>query len=402
MGGSFGYGGSCVISGTTLTELTSIKPPSLESDDIEITAHNSLERFKDYLKGISDGGEIEIEGDFNTTDFTFLQNAMTTSSLQSVTITLPTTPTKTVIISNGFVTGLECEDPVDDKMEYSSTLKLTGKPSILLESDLVPTYILDNFSNIAVAYSIRQLKTGVTNAIRIRRDNDNTETDIGFVNGQLDTATITSFVGSNTAYITTWYDQSGNNLNAVQTNTANQPRIVNAGTIDNGIVFNGTSSFFDIPNNAVLNITQRLALSIVSDVNADSTGYVFCRNVDALANAQYGTFYSNVSKRINVVLEGADRTTSSALTLNTKYSVVANYTSTNVEMYTNNSVDNTVAFSTALTNRTVTTIGARGNTAGARSTFFNGDILEVILFSDSLDSNSLTALYNSQQASFSL
>jgi hypothetical protein len=94
------------------------------------------------------------------------------------------------------------------------------------------SYLLDTYTGASAAWSVRQLKTGVTNCIRIRRSNDNTETDIGFSGGDLDTAAISSFVGSNSAYIVTWYDQSGNSRDYTQSTTSRQPRIVNAGTLD--------------------------------------------------------------------------------------------------------------------------------------------------------------------------
>jgi predicted secreted protein len=130
MGGTFGYGGTFKLGTTTVSELTSIKPPSYEADDIEVTTHNSSDRFKEYIKGLIDAGEVEIEGNFSYTDYATVYSAMITSSLYSVTITLPTTPSRTQFLCNGFVTGLECEDPVDDKIEFSATLKISGKPAL--------------------------------------------------------------------------------------------------------------------------------------------------------------------------------------------------------------------------------------------------------------------------------
>jgi hypothetical protein len=94
--------------------------------------------------------------------------------------------------------------------------------------------LLDDYPNAAAAYSLRKLDKDYTgSAIRVRRSNDNSEQDIGFTSsGDLDTASLKTFVGANSGFITTWYDQSGNARNATQTTAANQPRIVNAGTIN--------------------------------------------------------------------------------------------------------------------------------------------------------------------------
>jgi hypothetical protein len=93
-------------------------------------------------------------------------------------------------------------------------------------------FLLDQYSGAAGAYSLRKLRTAYTgNAIRVRRSNDNTEQDIGFAGNDLDTASLKTFVGANSGFVTTWYDQSTNARNATQTTAANQPRIVNAGTV---------------------------------------------------------------------------------------------------------------------------------------------------------------------------
>jgi hypothetical protein len=109
--------------------------------------------------------------------------------------------------------------------------------------------ILDGL-NSAAAYSLRKLRSAYTGpAIRVRRSSDNAELNIGFtVSGNLDTGTLVAHVGSGSGFVTTWYDQSGNNRHATQATAGNQPRIVNAGVIDiaNGkpaIRFDGVNDY---------------------------------------------------------------------------------------------------------------------------------------------------------------
>lgn len=114
-----------------------------------------------------------------------------------------------------------------------------------------PFNILDVYTGAAAAYSLRRLRGAYSGAaVRVRRSSDNVEQDIGFdSNGNFNESALTSFVGVNSGFVTTWYDQSGNTRDATQTTAANQPRIVNAGVVDkvNGRVapvFNGTSTSF--------------------------------------------------------------------------------------------------------------------------------------------------------------
>ncbi|MFN0293494.1 T9SS type A sorting domain-containing protein [Pedobacter helvus] len=109
--------------------------------------------------------------------------------------------------------------------------------------------LLDNLSTQpTLAYSVRQIKSSYTGpAVRIRRDNDNQQVDVYFnadgvitlnstvsvAGGGVATETLLStWVGSASAFITTWYDQSGNANHATQTTTTFQPRIINAGVVE--------------------------------------------------------------------------------------------------------------------------------------------------------------------------
>lgn len=95
------------------------------------------------------------------------------------------------------------------------------------------SYLLDQYSGAAAAYSLRKLDCDYTGyAIRVRRSSDNSEQDIGFTSaGDLDTSALLSFVSSNSGYIVTWYDQMST-YNATQSTAGNQPRIVNSGVIE--------------------------------------------------------------------------------------------------------------------------------------------------------------------------
>jgi hypothetical protein len=100
-------------------------------------------------------------------------------------------------------------------------------------------------------YSFRKLNPNYTGyCIKVRRSNDNSLLDIGFnVSGNLDTSALMTFIGANSGYIQTWYDQSGSAQDRVQNTSTYQPLIVNAGSLItvNGkpaIYFDGTNDTF--------------------------------------------------------------------------------------------------------------------------------------------------------------
>ena len=131
MSGFFGNGATLKIGSTgTITEIVSVSAPGFSADTIDVTTHNSPTRFRDFVKGLIDPGEIAVEGNFNYADYGIAYIAMATTSMQSVTITVPTSPSTTTFVCNGLVTGLEVDDPHDDKVGFNATIKISGKPTI--------------------------------------------------------------------------------------------------------------------------------------------------------------------------------------------------------------------------------------------------------------------------------
>lgn len=113
------------------------------------------------------------------------------------------------------------------------------KSSLISKKENVSTapspYMIDDLSLASpiIAFSVRKLRSGYTGScIRLRRDNDNGETDIGFDgSGYIDESAITSFVGGNSGFVVIWYDQSGATNNAIQPTSSRQPIIVSSGSI---------------------------------------------------------------------------------------------------------------------------------------------------------------------------
>jgi hypothetical protein len=94
--------------------------------------------------------------------------------------------------------------------------------------------LLDLYPNAAAAYSVRLLKSDYAgSAMEVRRSSDNALQDIGFdANGDLDTASLLSFVGAGNGFVRTWYDQSGNSVDVTQTTISIQPKIVSIGSVN--------------------------------------------------------------------------------------------------------------------------------------------------------------------------
>ena len=129
--------------------------------------------------------------------------------------------------------------PSGAQPEYTGdfTMPSTGQYLYLVwnYTDVGPaTYILDDYPNAAVAYSVRRLSSTYSgSALRVRRTvAPFDEQDIGFQsNGDLDTAAIIAFGGSDPLTVSAWYDQSSSTNNATQATAADQPPIYDGASV---------------------------------------------------------------------------------------------------------------------------------------------------------------------------
>lgn len=83
-----------------------------------------------------------------------------------------------------------------------------------------------------IAMSFRDLGVGYTgDVVLLRRDSDNAEMAFGFNSGELDTAAILAWSGSDSVYLKRWYNQGTWGHYMEQTNNGTQPLLVNAGVL---------------------------------------------------------------------------------------------------------------------------------------------------------------------------
>jgi hypothetical protein len=258
----------------------------------------------------------------------------------------------------------------------------------------VVNLLLDDYPNAAAAYSLRKLDKDYTgSAIRVRRSNDNSEQDIGFTSGgDLDTASLKTFVGANSGFVTTWYNQADSagifgTKNATNSTAAQQPRIVNAGTVDreNGKVslsFDGLSQYLE-SNTRFL--TGATAVSFYSACNFQSVNTAFetlfaqsdgvdvpnrfeIRRNSTGNNAQY--LVNNIANN------GTQNITNRHILLS------LNSGGTSMSAHINNTLDVSSTGSSISINSYPTRIGFRNNTL-----HFGGKIQEIIVYRSDQSSN---------------
>jgi hypothetical protein len=150
-------------------------------------------------------------------------------------------------------------------------------------SGAAPTnLLLDDYPGAAAAYSLRKLDKDYGGfAVEVRRSNDGNTQNIGFSNGDFDTASLNSFCSGTSCTVRTWYDQSGNGRDAVQTTVANQPLIYASGSVvlENtkpAMDFDGSNDFFtnsapQFTTHTIISVslTDTETLSIIAGTNSN-------------------------------------------------------------------------------------------------------------------------------------
>ena len=279
---------------------------------------------------------------------------------------------------------------------------VSGPPSTLL---------LDLYPNAVAAYSLRQLRTGVTNVVRVRRSSDNTEQD--FTATQVTNGTLTTFCGAGNGFVRTWYDQSGNGRNATQANTANQPQIVSSGSLltDNTkpcLQFNGSSTSLDANSLASVFSGTGLLLSaatVYKSLQASPAGIVTAWGFGSSSNQNplrwFGQQISSAAARfderddatVGVALNTAGGTiTSQAL------GWINSNTTTQVLRINGTQVGTTTEANGAITLNQFS-IGCLFRLT--KSNFWSGNIQEIVLYQSNQTSNA-TAIESNINAHYAI
>jgi hypothetical protein len=240
--------------------------------------------------------------------------------------------------------------------------------------------LLDTYPNAAAAYSVRKLRSAYSgSAIRVRRSSDNTEQNIGFTAlGDLDTSALTTFCSGTNGFVTTWYDQSGNGRNAINTTAANQPQIVSSGSVltltGTGsskpcMLFDGTNDFLDLSTTLPIATGDKFSIYQLEKKTSTSTiGIWITGGATSSASPFSPVHYSNQNLFMNTKFNAGTSGYRFGGTLAANYNLISGYmkdSDTTSDAYVNNS----------LYTFTTTANEARGtafNRIGGRVTEFSG------------------------------
>lgn len=118
---------------TVIANVSDLAGPSRSREAIEVTAHDSPHQYREFVKGLKDGGEVTLtlnydpgESTHTALDADFEEDELRNYQI----IVLPGEADEHTWTFSGLITDLSDSFPVDDRMEREVTFKISGKPTL--------------------------------------------------------------------------------------------------------------------------------------------------------------------------------------------------------------------------------------------------------------------------------
>lgn len=121
--------------GTTIAEVNELSPPGMSREEIEYTHHQSPNMWREFGKGLKDGGEVSATINYIPTNST--HNAATgllgdlgnDTTNDTWSIVFPDALATTWSFP-GFLSGFEPGAPIDDRLTADITIRIAGQPTL--------------------------------------------------------------------------------------------------------------------------------------------------------------------------------------------------------------------------------------------------------------------------------
>lgn len=120
-----------VDSANVIGEVFNIDPFEISVDEIDVTTYASEDKYREYMAGLLEPGEISFECHIDESDAG--QNeaiAALGGAAESFELEFPSAVAKWEF--DAYVSGYAPSSPLDDKMTATITLKLTGKSTFTI------------------------------------------------------------------------------------------------------------------------------------------------------------------------------------------------------------------------------------------------------------------------------
>lgn len=113
---------------TSIGNVTSVSGPEIERETYDVTAHDSVDGWREFIGGLKDAGEVSIELNYDPTKHDAMVDDFEDTVARDYKLVFP--GGRGTWAFKAFLTGFSSESPVDDKLTAELTFKVTGKPTI--------------------------------------------------------------------------------------------------------------------------------------------------------------------------------------------------------------------------------------------------------------------------------
>ena len=188
-------------------------------------------------------------------------------------------------------------------------------------------------------------------------------------------------------FVTTWYDQSGNDNHATQGTAASQPKIVDGGTlVSDGIDFDASNANF-LVSPLSSNITGSISMFSVSTV--DSIGYTVSLSNSTISSnyfaIQEGTTSSRVNPRNNTT--GVSVSVSTTNLHKLTFGLTTSDTSTSIGSLGNNLVTTNQDYGDSFSGSDINQVLVGLLRSVSPTGYFDGRIQEIIIYDSDQSAN---------------
>ncbi len=120
---------------TAIGQIFEITPPGVSRTAIEVTEHDGTDSWKEFIKGLKDGGELTFGVVYDpvlaTHDATtgVLSDWDEDTTIPNWQLVFPDAGSTTWSFP-GFITNTSIATPIDEKMSMSVTVKISDKPTL--------------------------------------------------------------------------------------------------------------------------------------------------------------------------------------------------------------------------------------------------------------------------------
>jgi len=121
------FGVAVTVNTIAIGGLTDVQPGGVDVTFIDVTAHDSAGGWKEFVGGLTDGGTLELTGNYDAADVGQVELIAERGNSAAVVVTFSDSSTSTF---SAIVGGYSLSNPLDDKVEFTCSLKVTGSITI--------------------------------------------------------------------------------------------------------------------------------------------------------------------------------------------------------------------------------------------------------------------------------